>query len=127
MNKTNFERMKKMSIDEYVTWLNTKVEDTSDGSHTYKELYYQRAMLFAYIVMVNKDKAWKSRKDMNGKIWSNGGYFLVSVTTPDGEYGYHFKIKYWDLFECIELEKSKPYDGYTDKDVTRLFSLSDND
>ena len=38
------------------------VGEVSDGYHTLNQLYHQRAILFACIVMQNKDRAWKTRK-----------------------------------------------------------------
>lgn len=37
-----------------------EIDDVSDGFHTFRQLYYQRMMLFATIVKQNKGKAWKS-------------------------------------------------------------------
>lgn len=54
-----------------------------------------------------------------------GGWFLVTIDTPDGAYGYHYEDKYWDVFHCKELERAKHWDGYTEEDVGRLMSLPD--
>ena len=99
------------------------IGDFSDGFHTFNELYYQRMMLFAYIVNSNKEISWKTRRHEDGEECFGGGWFLVTVETPEGPYGYHYEDKYWDYFDCKELEKAKPFDGYTEKDVTRLLSL----
>lgn len=99
--------------------------EISDGYHTFNELYYQRAVLFATIVNLNKDKAWKSFKHFDGKYCfdSNGDWFIVGVDTPKGSYTYHYSKEYWDMFNCKELECGKEWDGHTEKDVTRLLSL----
>lgn len=101
----------------------TGVEDVSDGYHTFRQLYYQRMMLFATIVKQNKDKAWKSLKHENGKLCFDGGWFIVGIDTPKGSYTYHYETAYWSLFDCQELECGKHWDGHTEKDVTRLLSL----
>lgn len=36
----------------------------------------------------------------------------------------HYEDKDWDLFKCKELDRAKPFDGHTDKDVDRLLSLA---
>ena len=99
----------------------------SDGHHTFDQLYYQRMMLFAFIVNSNKGRCWKTRYHEDGEPCFGGGWFLVSIDTPEGTYGYHYEDKYWDIFECRELEKAKPWDGYTEKDITRLMSILKNE
>lgn len=99
--------------------------EISDGYHTFNELYYQRAVLFATIVNLNKDKAWKSFKHSDGKYCfdSNGDWFIVGIDTPEGSYTYHYSKEYLNMFNCKELECGKEWDGHTEKDVTRLLSL----
>jgi hypothetical protein len=99
------------------------IGDVSDGYHTFNQLYHQRAILFACIVMQNKDKAWKTRNHEDGTPCFGGGWFLVTIDTPEGSYGYHYEDRYWDIFDCAELESAKPWDGYTEEQVTRLLSL----
>ena len=101
------------------------ISDLSDGYHTFKQLYHQRAILFATIINQNKDKAWKSYRHSDGKYCfdSNGAWFIVGIDTPEGSYTYHYSKEYWDYFECTELECGKEWDGHTEKDVTRLLSL----
>ena len=99
--------------------------EVSDGYHTFNQLYHQRAVLFATIVKQNKEKAWKSWKHGDGKFCfdSNKEWFIVGVDTPEGSYTYHYEKKYWDMFDCVELEHGKFWDGHTEEDVTRLLSL----
>lgn len=102
-----------------------KSGDLSDGYHTFNQLYYQRCVLFASLVRLNKDKSWKSFKHSDGKYCfdSNGEWFIVDIDTPIGSYTYHYEKKYWDLFECQELECGKEWDGHTEEDISRLLSL----
>lgn len=99
--------------------------EISDGYHTFNQLYHQRAILFATIVNQNKDKAWKSFKHSDGHYcFDEGGeMFIVGIDTPKGSYTYHYHKKYWDYFDCKELECGKVWDGHTEEDVTRLLSL----
>lgn len=99
------------------------IGDVSDGFHTFNQLYYQRMMLFAVIVKTYKDKAWKSYRHEDGELCFGGGWFIVGIDTPEGSYTYHYENKDWDEFDCVELERSKHWDGHTEKDVTRLLSL----
>ena len=100
-----------------------EIDDLSDGFHTFRQLYYQRMMLFATIVRQNKDKAWKSLRHEDGELCFGGGWFIVGIDTPEGSYTYHYEDNYYSLFDCEELERGKHWDGHTEKDVTRLLSL----
>lgn len=111
------------ALDKVIETLTDDSGDLSDGYHTFNDLYYQRCVLFAQIVKDHKDRAWKTRCHEDGEQCFGGGWFLVTIDTPNGAYGYHYEDKYWDLFECEELPKAKHWDGYTEKDVMRLFSL----
>ena len=100
-----------------------EIDDVSDGFHTFRQLYYQRMILFAVIVKQNKDKAWKSLRHEDGELCFGGGWFIVGVDAPEGSYTYHYEDNYYSLFDCKELERAKHWDGHTEKDVTRLLSL----
>lgn len=99
------------------------IEDLSDGFHTFRQLYYQRMMLFASIVKQNKDRAWKSLRHEDGELCFGGEWFIVGIDTPEGSYTYHYEANYYSLFDCKELERGKHWDGHTEKDVTRLLTL----
>lgn len=101
----------------------TGIGDLSDGCHTFNQLYYQRMMLFAVLVRVYKKFAWKSHRHEDGELCFNGGWFVVGIDTPQGSYTYHYEDKYWDMFDCEELPVGRHWDGHTEEDVTRLFSL----
>lgn len=100
-----------------------EIDDLSDGFHTFRQLYYQRMMLFATIVKQNKDRAWKSLRHEDGELCFGGGWFIVGIDTPEGSYTYHYEDNFYSLFDCAELEREKHWDGHTEKDVTRLLSL----
>lgn len=93
----------------------------SDGYHTFDELYYHRMMLFSFVCEVCRDSAWKSLKHEDGTMYDD--YFIVGVTTPDGDYSYHYHKDWWHLFEVKELEFAPKYDGHVPSDITRIFSL----
>ena len=107
----------------YIKIPETGIDDLSDGFHTFRQLYYQRMMLFATIVKQNNDKAWKSLRHEDGEPCFGGGWFIVGIDTPEGSYTYHYEDNYFSLFDCEELERGKHWDGHTEKDVTRLLSL----
>ena len=101
-------------------------EDTSDGWHSFKDLYHHRALLFSVIVHNYRDLAWKSKRHHDGKEldWN----FIVGIDTPWGQASYHYGMEYWDLFDCKEVEQAPYYDGYTaDESVARIARLVELD
>lgn len=99
------------------------IGELSDGYHTFNSLYDQRVVLFATLCNAFKGLFWKSKKHSDGEDCFGGGWFIVGVTTPKGNYTYHYELKHWDMFKCEVLDKAPEHDGHTDKDVKRLLSL----
>lgn len=97
--------------------------DTSDGYHTFNELYHHRAVLFSVIVKAFPDQAWKSRKHHDGSMYD--GMFIVGIETPNGQASYHYDINpYWDMFQCKELEYAPEWDGHTpEQAIARIEKL----
>lgn len=90
--------------------------DTSDGYHTFNELYHHRAVLFSVIVKAFPDKAWKSKMHHDGTMYD--GMFIVGIETPSGQATYHYDIEpYWNMFECPELERAPEWDGHTPQEA----------
>jgi len=95
--------------------------NTSDGHHTFNELYYHRMVLFSVICNQNKEKAWKSWRHNDGTMFD--GYFIVGITTNQGNYTYHYHKDYWDMFDVKELDLAFEWDGHKPEDITRLLTL----
>jgi len=86
--------------------------ETSDGYHTFNELYHHRAVLFSVIVANYPDRAWKSKKHHDGTMYEN--MFIVGIDTPDGQATYHYDVDpYWDMFKCRVLDNAPEWDGHT--------------
>lgn len=102
------------------------IGEFSDGYHTFNSLYHQRLVLFAALVNTFPTLAWKSRKHFDGEVPFGGGWFIVGIETPKGQYTYHYEEKDWDLFQCKEVPTAPQWDGHTDADVERLLALSDS-
>lgn len=100
------------------------IGEVSDGFHTFNSLYHQRLILFATLVNTYPNLAWKSHKHHDGEAPFGGGWFIVGINTPKGQYSYHYEDKDWGIFHCQELEKAPEWDGHTDKDVGRVLSLT---
>lgn len=55
---------------------------TSDGYHTFDELYHHRAVLFSVIVATFPGRSWKSLHHHDGTMYD--GMFIVGIDTPAG-------------------------------------------
>lgn len=99
--------------------------ETSDGYHTFNELYHHRAVLFSVVVAANSGRAWKSKLHHDGTMYD--GMFIVGVDTPKGQVTYHYDVEpYWDMFWCRELERAPEWDGHTpEQAIERIGSLRD--
>lgn len=64
--------------------------NTSDGYHTFDELYYHRMILFSVICNQNKRNSWKSKLHSDGTMYDN--YFICGIETPSGMYTYHYDL-----------------------------------
>ena len=90
--------------------------ETSDGYHTFNELYHHRAVLISVIVKAFPDQAWKARHHSDGSMFD--GMFIVGIDTPDGPATYHYDLDpYWDMFRCKEVERAPEWDGHTAADA----------
>ena len=103
--------------------------ETSDGYHTFNELYHHRAVLFSVIVENYRDAAWKAKKHHDGTMYD--GMFIVGIDTPWGQASYHYDLDpYWDMFDCEEREAAPEWDGHTPDDaierVGKLATLGGN-
>lgn len=121
-----------LGILEYETWFDAygdkefeqKIDgNTSDGYHTFNELYDHRAKLFSVIVRNYPDKCWKSKLHHDGSMFD--GMFIVGINTPDGQATYHYDINpYWNMFDCKELDKAPEWDGHTpQRAIERISAL----
>lgn len=95
--------------------------NTSDGYHTFNELYLHRMVLFSIICNQNKDVSWKSELHFEGDMFED--YFIVGINTPEGNYTYHYSMEYWDQFDVKVLDRAPKWDGHKPEDITRLYSL----
>ena len=92
--------------------------DTSDGYHTFNELYHHRAILFSVICNERLEVAWKSKRHHDGTMYD--GMFIVGIDTPEGQATYHYDINpYWNLFRVKELELAPEWDGHTSGEAIR--------
>ena len=115
------------TIDEAIARQSVKsdIGETSDGYHTFNELYEHRTALLATLCNMRSDISWKSMKHDDGTMYD--GMFIAGIETPDGQYTYHCEMKYWYMFAMTkEIEKAPSYDGHQPGDYPRLLALSEN-
>ena len=94
--------------------------NTSDGHHTFNELYEHRHMLFS--VLCATYCGWKSKLHNDGTMYD--GWFIAGVQTPKGQATYHLPLCWWDRYKCEELKEAPEFDGHTANEVlTRIPSL----
>lgn len=95
--------------------------DTSDGYHTFNELYHHRAILFSVICNALPDKSWKSKLHDTGDMFD--GMFIVGIETSEGQATYHYDIDpYWNMFHVKELDRAPKWDGHTPADAIERIS-----
>lgn len=108
-------------------------ENTSDGFHTFKELYEFRklynASFFNILFLsqgmygIPKVKLHKSKKHNDGELCFGGGWFIVMAELPCGQISNHYELKDWDLFQIPEQEIADKWDGHTANDVIARLDL----
>ena len=91
--------------------------DTSDGYHTFNELYEHRHALFSALLRCYPTEAWKSRKHDDGSMFD--GWFIAGIHTPEGNATYHIPMRLWDAFEAHEVGNAPAWDGHTPDDVIK--------
>lgn len=96
--------------------------ETSDGYHTFNELYEFRklynACLFNEWHLHRKFSVHKSIKHFDGELCFGGGWFIVMAMLPTGQISNHYEMKDWDLFNIPEAPEALfQFDGHTPKDV----------
>lgn len=99
--------------------------ETSDGYHTFNELYHHRVVLFSVIVATFGERAWKSKLHADGTMYE--GMFIVGIETQDGQATYHYDVEpYWDMFRCKEVDRAPEWDGHTPgQAIERISKLVD--
>lgn len=101
---------------------------TSDGHHTFDELYqfrllYNAAAFNAWwsftaecadVADYDVHKSWRHH---DGSDCYGGGWFIVIAQLPTGQISNHYPAEWWDLFHIPEREVAAEWDGHTAVDV----------
>ena len=95
--------------------------ETSDGYHTFNELYEFRklynAALFNELTKYVGTNVHKSYKHSDGELCFGGGWFIVTAYLKGKQISNHYENKDWTLFKCPDREMADEWDGHTPKDV----------
>lgn len=124
MEFANSHVSKTISMNDIARFPALKIDgNTSDGYHTFNELYDHRAKLFSVIVRDHSELCWKSKQHHDGTMYD--GMFIVGINTPQGQASYHYDIDpYWDMFDCREMERAPEWDGHTPTEaIDRIAAL----
>lgn len=86
--------------------------ETSDGYHTFNELYDHRCLLWINLCLLQ-------HPNISYLVENHfDGWFLLGVETPLGQISYHCPNKYLHLVEGIE-RRHPEFDGHTSVDVLK--------
>lgn len=108
-------------------------DDTSDGYHTFGELYRYRMLYNAALLnaeyKLDRVQCALAGLDFGeydcGKSWLHsdgnppfdGGYFIVWIRLNNGQIvSNHYENRWWDLFDIPEYETAPEWDGSSPKD-----------
>lgn len=105
------------AIDHYCQRRQKITGDTSDGFHTFNELYRYRllynAALFNEWFTQGKYDIHKSERHSDGQLCFGGGWFVVVAQLPTGQVTNHYELKDWYLFKAAIRKRAAKWDGHT--------------
>jgi len=93
--------------------------ETSDGYHTFNELYEHRHALFSALCKFTD--SWKSKLHSDGTMFD--GWFIAGINTPAGQATYHLPMSWWDCVHAKELEQAPDWDGHTADDTVNRIKM----
>jgi hypothetical protein len=101
--------------------LTTQVSgSTSDGYHTFDELYEHRHALFLNLMAMLYEEAWYSRKHNDGSEME--GWFIAGINLPTGTISYHMPDRLYDAAMntgATQMPCAPEWDGHKSGDVVR--------
>ena len=99
--------------------------ETSDGYHTFNELYEHRHALFLNLMGFHCHDAWISKLHHDGTKMD--GWFIAGIELPTGTISYHLPERLWDAATftgATIMERAPEWDGHTSDDVvSRLYKM----
>ena len=98
----------------------TAAGDTSDGHHTFDELYEYRMLYNAHAAhgwLAQGIPVVKSWRHADGEECFGGGWFIVTAMLPAGQVSNHYEARHWGLFKVPEVDVPPEWDGHTPRDA----------
>lgn len=92
--------------------------ETSDGYHSFNDLYEHRHALFLALASTTMSSCWMSKKHHDESEME--GWFIAGIKLRSGDISYHLPMRIWD--DCVKtgaevLPKAPKWDGHTSNDV----------
>lgn len=97
---------------------------TSDGYHTFNELYDHRCHLFVALMRSTPNLAWRANFHEDGTMFD--GWFLAGMHLPSGDISYHLPITMWEMLDDCDLptyDNGPKWDGHTAADVVERLAV----
>lgn len=95
--------------------------ETSDGYHTFAELYEHRHSLMLALMHSLPSLSWFSLRHADGELpFGDDKWFIVGIQLPTGPITYHLPIRLFDLARktgAQELKTGRLWDGHTADEV----------
>lgn len=97
--------------------------ETSDGYHTFNELYEHRAILYIrlcrLLVFEWGFDVWRSKLHSDGSSYE--GWFIMGIFSKKGDQiSYHLPIDKWEMTRFAKtLDQAPEFDGHTPSDVLK--------
>ena len=94
------------------------IGETSDGYHTFNELYEHRISLFVALMLSHKELSWIAHKHDDGSFYD--GWVLAGMDLPTGTITYHLpdiRLQSFDGKGVRILSRAPEWDGHDSMDV----------
>ena len=100
--------------------MTTDIGNTSDGYHTFNELYEHRHHLFLALMKSHPDISWAAFAHEDGSCYY--GWIVAGMHLPNGDISYHLPDKFAETLEKIGIPVATHaghWDGHTAADVVK--------
>ena len=96
------------------------IGETSDGYHTFNELYDHRCHLFIALMRSNPKISWRANNHRDGTMYPE--WFIAGMDLPKGQISYHLPQWMWEMLDGVGIVTANlapTWDGHTPADVIK--------